>query len=1013
MKRLNLTEISLKNRPLMYYFIVVVFIMGIFSYVKLGRMEDPDYTVRQMIITAAWPGATARQVEEQVTDKLEKKLQDLPGLDYIKSYSKPGQAVIMVNLSDEVPKEQIRSRWYEARNLVNDIHLELPGGIVGPFFNDRFDDVYGSIYALTSDGFTYEEMREQAEKIRQRLLSIDSVKKVELIGVQEEKIFVEVANSKLAQLGISPDTIMTAIKNQNAMNPAGMIDTASDNVYLRLSGQFNSAESLADLQVAAGGRLLRLGDFASISRRYGEPAEPKMYFNGQEAIGIAVSMDIGGNVLQLGEDLNKEIVNIRAELPAGLDVSQVSNQPQVVKESINDFIRTLLEAILIVLAVSFVSLGFRTGMVVAFCIPLVLAGVFAIMDILSIDLHKVSLGSLIIALGLLVDDAIIAVEMMAVKLEEGYDRFTAACHAYKVTAFPMLTGTLITCAGFIPVRFASGPSAEFTRDLFTVIGISLLLSWIVSVMAAPLFGYHLIKIKPTKIKKNVYNSRLYSLFKTLLVWCLRSRRLVLAATIGVFIISLLLLPFIRQEFFPPSVRPELIVEMMLPEGSSLKATENEAKRLAAKLEGDERIENFSLYTGVGAPRFILTMEPVLAADNYAQFVIVAKDIESRSDVQRELADELAENFPAVRANLKLLQLGPPADYPVMLRVSGYEHDTVKNIAGQVADRLRQESSLTAVHLNWNEKSKVVRLDLDEDKMRLLGIDRQKLSQFLYAQLSGAVVGEYYEGDKTVDIVFRLTADDRTDLTQLQNLPVPSSTGQYVVLSQVADIRYESEEGLIWRRDLKPTITVQAALTNDNITANNATLSALKSVSDIEAALPTGYTIEAGGALENSAKSMQYLLKPIPMMVLVIISLLMFQLRRIPLMVMAILTAPLGIIGVSFGMLITNQAMGFVAELGILALSGMIIRNSVILIDQIESHIEAGESPWQAIIDSAMLRLRPILLTAAAAILGMIPLMRSNFWGPMAVAIASGLFVATVLTLLVLPTMYATWFKIKE
>lgn len=1013
MKRLNLTEIALCNRSLMYYFIIVVFLMGIFAYMRLGRMEDPDYTVRQMVVSAAWPGATARQVEEQLTDKLEKKLQDLPGLDYLKSYSKPGQAVIYVNLSDTFPKEQIRSAWYEARNLVNDINRDLPDGVVGPFFNDRFDDVYGSIYALTGDGFSYEEMREHAEKIRRRLLAIDDVKKVELIGVQEEKIYVEVANSRLAQLGISPDRIMTAIKNQNAMNPSGMIDTDTDNVYLRLSGQFNSVLALQELQISVGDRLIRLGDIAQVTRRYGEPAEPKMYFNGQEAIGIAVSMESGGNVLKLGENLKQALSSMQGELPLGLDISQVSDQPQVVEDSIHEFVRTLGEAILIVLAVSFVSLGLRTGMVVACCIPLVIAGIFAVMNLLAIDLHKISLGALIIALGLLVDDAIIAVEMMAVKLEEGYDRFKAACYAYTVTAFPMLTGTLITCAGFIPVRFSKGPAAEFTSDLFPVIAISLLLSWIVSVMAAPLFGYHLIKPKEEQIKRDVYNNRFYRFFKNVLIRCLRARYAVLAVTLGLFVAALAVLPYIKQEFFPPSVRPELIVEMTLPQGTSLKATENEARRLAERLRGDERIENFSLYIGEGAPRFILTMEPVLPDERYAQFVILAKDVAARSEIQKELSAVLAAEFPAVRANLKLLQLGPPANYPVMLRVSGDEHNKVKDIAAQIDGRLREDHRLNEVHLDWNEQSKVVRLELDEAKMRVLGVDRQTLSQFLYAQLSGAAVGEYYEGDKTVDIMFRLSETDRNDLARLKNLLVPSSSGQYVVLSQVADIRYAAEEGLIWRRDLKPTITIQAALSSDAITGNNATLAALEAVSDIQSALPPGYHIEAGGSLENSNKSMRYLMEPIPAMILVIVTLLMFQLKRISLMLLTLLTAPLGMIGVSFGMLLSGQAMGFVAELGILALSGMIIRNSVILIDQIESHIQGGEAPWQAIIDSAVLRFRPIMLTAAAAILGMVPLMRSNFWGPMAVAIASGLFVATVLTLLVLPTMYAAWFKIKE
>jgi multidrug efflux pump subunit AcrB len=1009
MSRFNLTEISLKNKSLVYYFILVIFFTGIYSYVKLGRMEDPDFTMRQMVVSVAWPGATAREVEEQVTDKLEKKLQDLPNLDYIKSYSKEGQAVIYVNLDDAVKKSEIRSAWYEARNLANDIKSDLPTGVVGPFFNDRFDDVYGSIYALTSDGFTYEEMRDRAEKIRRTLLNLPSVKKVELIGVQEEKIYVEIEANKLAKLGISPTVLSETIKNHNAMNPSGMIDTATDNVYIRLSGELTSLDSLKNLQIPSAGKMISLGDIATISRKYSEPAEPKMYFDGQEAIGIAVSMESGGNVLELGENLQKTIAEIKTNLPAGLELSQVSNQPEVVADSINDFVRMLFEAIAIVLAVSFLSLGMRTGMVVACCIPLVIAAVFMMMNILSIDLHRVSLGALIISLGLLVDDAIIAVEMMAVKLEEGYDRFDAACHAYNVTARPMLTGTLITCAGFLPIPFAKGVAAEFTSALFPVISISLLISWLVSVMAAPLFGYKLIQIKPSP-KGSAYDKKFYRIFKNVLILALRHRKAVLALTGAAFIFSLCLMPFIKQEFFPPSTRNELIVEMNLAQGSSLKATESEAMRLAEKLKKDDRIDSFSVYVGEGAPRFILTLEPVLPSDSYAQIVIVAKDIKSRTALQSDLSEELKENFPSVRANLKVPQLGPPAAYPVMLRVSGYDHDKVKKIAANVAQEITDEH-LQNVHLDWNEKSKTVHLNLDEAKMRALGIDRTTLSQLLYTELSGATVGEYYEGDKTVDIVLRLT--DARRIGSLKNLPVPTASGEYVALAQVADLSYDAEDGIIWRRDLKPTVTVQAALKDDSLTANNATQTAYDKTRAIREKLPQGYSIEVGGSLENSNKAIKYLAEPLPLMILAIITLLMLQLKKMPLMLLTLLTAPLGLIGVSLGMLLGGEPMGFVAQLGILALSGMIIRNSVILIDQIESHKQAGETPWNAIIDSAVLRFRPIMLTAAAAILGMIPLMRSSFWGPMAVAIASGLFAATVLTLLVLPVMYAAWYKVEE
>lgn len=1010
--KLNLTEISLKNKSLVYYFIFVVFLAGIFSYQRLGRMEDPDFVIRQMVVSVAWPGANARQMEEQVTDKIEKKLQDTPGLDYLKSYSLPGQSVIYVTLREDFKEADIRPTWLEVRNLVGDMARDLPEGVVGPFFNDRFDDVFGSIYALTSDGFSYEEMRVEAEKIRRLLLNVNDVKKVELIGEQPEKIYIEMENSKLAKLKITPSAVAAVLQNQNAMNPAGMVETASDNVYLRFSGRFDNVEAIRDLPVSVNGKTFRLGDIASIKRGYAEPAEPKMFFNGAPAIGIAVSMEKGGNILELGENLAERIEKIKAELPLGLDLEQVSNQPEVVKESIHDFVQTLMEAIVIVLGVSFLSLGVRTGLVVAFCIPLVIAGVFLAMDLSGIDLHKVSLGALIIALGLLVDDAIIAVEMMAVKLEQGYDRFKAACYAYTATALPMLTGTLITCAGFIPVGFSKGTAAEFTSTLFPVIVIALLLSWIVSVMVAPLLGYRLIRVRLHDKKGNPYESRFYRGFKKVLIWCLHHRNLVIGVTALSFLGSIFLLQFVKQEFFPPSIRPEIIVEMTLPEGASMKATQAEARRFAKVLDQTEGIANYSYYVGEGAPRFVLTTEPLLPATNYAQFIVVAKDLDARQGLVDQFNRLFAEDFAGVRGNVKLIQTGPPAAYPVMLRVSGYSHEKVRDIAGEIVEKMAQNSSLHQINLDWNERSKVMHLDLDQEKMRVLGIDGKTLALTLQTQLSGAAIAEYYEQDKTVDIVFRMENKDRTNLSKLGELPIYLSNGMHVPLEQIAKIRYEAEEGKIWRRNLTPTITIRANVA-EGVTGNDATAEIMEQISGLQQNLPLGYAIEVDGALESSQKAMQFMLQPIPAMVVVIITLLMLQLRRMSLMFLTLMTAPLGIIGVSLSMLLSGQSMGFVAELGVLALSGMIIRNSVILIDQIEKHINAGETLWNAVVDSAVLRFRPIMLTAAAAILGMVPLMRSSFWGPMAVAIAGGLFCATVLTLLVLPTVYAAWFRIKE
>ena len=1007
----NLTEVSLKNKALVWYFIIMIALAGIFSYLKLGRMEDPAYTVRQMVVTVAWPGATAKQMEEQVTDKIEKKLQDTSHLDYIKSYSKPGQAVIFVNLDDEIASDKVRSVWLEVRNLTEDMKRDLPEGVYGPYYDDHFDDVYGSVYAVEGDGYSYEELRRKAELLRREILNVKDVGKAEIIAEQSEKVYIEVENAKIASLGIAPATIAEAVKGQNAMTATGMIDTSSDNVYLRLSGAFEDVEAVKNLPVKGGNAVFRLGDIAKVERKYTEPSDPKMYYNGKPAVGVAVSMKDGGNILTLGDNLKNVITRMQSDLPAGMEIRQVSDQPKVVEESISDFVGTLREAIIIVLVVSFLSLGIRTGMVVAFCIPLVLTGVFCVMEVAGIDLHKVSLGALIISLGLLVDDAIIAVEMMSVQLERGKSRTEAACTAFKETAKPMLTGTLITCAGFIPVAFSQGAAAEFCKALFPVITASLIISWIVSVMVAPLFGYYLIKVKEGAAEKDLYDNRFYTVFRRVLYAFLDHRKTVLFGTAGAFLLAVGLMKIVPEEFFPPSLRPEVIVEMTLPEGASLKATQKEAAKFAAFLDGkNDSVKSYSYYVGEGAPRFVLTTEPILPASNYAQFIVVARDTRARGDLVADIRKELAENEPAVRSNIKFIQTGPPSDYPVMLRVSGFDIDKVKAYSRKMADRLAQDDNLRDIHLNWAQKSKVLKAELDQNKLRFLGISGQDISRTLYTELSGATIAEYYAGDKTVGIQLRLSPDSRSDLSQVKNIVIHTPSGA-VPLEQVAKLTYGAEDGKIWRRDLKPTITVEGNIIAG--TANDATEKAYKDVADIAAEMPFGYTVKKDGSAENSEKSLNYILAPVPAMVLIIMTLLMFQLRSIPLMALTLVTAPMGIIGVVLGMLVFNKALGFVAYLGILALSGMIIRNSVILIDQIQKHMRAGESPWDAIVDSAIMRFRPIMLTAAAAILGMVPLMTSAFWGPMAVAIASGLLIATVLTLLVLPVMYAAAFKVRR
>lgn len=1005
----NLTEVSLKNRALVWYFIIVTAIGGIFFYFKLGRMEDPNFTINQMVVTAAWPGASADQMEQQVTDKLESKFRDIPGVKEITSNTRAGTSVVYVTLRDDVDRSTIRDTWRDVRGFGNDVQSELPSGVYGPYYNDRFDDVFGSVYAITGDGYSMEELRQAAEKIRRQLATIDKVQKVKLLGVQTEKVYVEIESAKLAELGISPTVLANALKSQNEMTPSGMIETSTDNVYLRYSGIFDDENAVKNTPIQANGKTFYLGDIATVERRYAEPGDTAMYYNGQPAVGIAVSMEDGGNIITLGNELRSAMDSIQEDMTAGLEIHQVSDQPKVVEESIDDFVSTLREAVIIVLAVSFLSLGLRTGMVVAGCIPLVLAAVFCGMYIFGIDLHKVSLGALIISLGLLVDDAIIAVEQMSVQLERGHSRFDAACHAFRATAKPMLTGTLITCAGFIPVSFSKGMAAEFCSSLFPVIGMALVISWIVSVMIAPLFGYYLIKPATKADEGEMYQSRFYLAFRGLLNWFLEHRKIVLTTTAGLFALSIAMMGMIKQEFFPPSIRPEIIIDMELPEGSSLKASGQAASRFAQFLdENSEEIENYTYYVGEGAPRFVLTVDPKLPTDNLSQFVIVAKDADNRDALTAKLRDYLAENIPEVKTNISVIQTGPPAPYPIMLLVSGYDKDKVRDIASQVADRVAQDPNNTDINMDWNEKSKVLHLEFDQAKLRALGLSPQAVAQTVYTEVSGASVAQLYSGDRTIDIQLRLADTDRQDLSQIKNLPVYSAGG-YVPLEQLAKISYEAEDSLIKRKNMQPTITVQANIKEG--TANDATQKAYDAVKDIRDELPFGYKITVGGSLEDSEDSMKYLLIPIPAMIFIIMTLLMFQLRNGKDMILTLLTAPLGLIGVVAGMLLLNQAMGFVAILGVMALSGMIIRNSVILIDQIQKHIEAGESPRDAIVDSAILRFRPIMLTAAAAILGMLPLMTSSFWGPMAVAIASGLLIATILTLLVLPVMYAVTYKI--
>ena len=1010
----NLTELSLRHRTLVWYFIIVFTIGGIFAYESLGRMEDPAFTIRQMVISAAWPGATAEEMQEQVTDKLERRFQDTPGLKKIMSETRAGQTIIYLQLRDELDASQIRPTWRDVRNFGEDAKHDLPDGVYGPYYNDRFDDVYGSVYAITGADYSYEELRAMAEDARRRILAVPRVQKVVLVGEQRERIYVEIALERLAQLGIPPTAITDALSAQDAMMTSGTLETASDTVHLRASGVFKNIEDIRALPIAANGKIFRLGDIASVERKTIDPPDPKMFYNGAPAVGIAVSMEDGGNILALGTHLKELTAAIQQDLPLGAELHEVSNQPAVVQSSIHDFVETLALAIIIVLAVSFLSLGFRTGLVVAGCIPLVLAGTFVFMYLLGIDLHKVSLGALIIALGLLVDDAIIAVEMMSVQLERGMGRFDAACYAFTQTAKPMLTGTLITCAGFIPVAFSKGMASEFCAALFPVIGIALVLSWIVSVMVAPLFGYYLIRVKQNadgEAAHDPYASRFYRLFRRVLTLFLSHRAVVLIGTAVIFILSLIAFPHIKQTFFPPSLRPELLVRLTLPAGASIQATQAEADRFMAVLNTHtDKIQNYAAYIGQSTPRFVLPVDPKADAANTAQFVITANDTAAREELADVIADARRNELSGVRVSTQYIQTGPPVDFPVMLRVSAPTTDEVRKLAEEVAAVVTSDPNVTNVHLDWTEKAKAVRIDFDKEKLKLYGISAKTVKQMLYTELTGAQAAEFYTGDRTIGIVLRLRDTDRTNLERLGELPIATSGG-YVPLAQIAHLSYEAEDGLIKRHNLRPTIMVQAEITKGE--GNDAAMRAYEATKELRSNLPAGTTIETAGALEDSADSMGYLMQPIPAMVFIIMTLLMIQVGTMGKMTLTLLTAPLGLIGVVIAMLLTDSAMGFVAYLGVLALFGMIIRNSVILIDQIKKHEEAGEKPMDAIIDSAVLRFRPIMLTAAAAILGMLPLMRSIFWGPMAVAIAGGLIVATVLTLLVLPVMYAVAYRVKE
>jgi multidrug efflux pump len=1014
MTRFNLSEWALRNRSLVVYAMLVLAAIGVLSYRSLGQSEDPPFTFKAMVVRTVWPGATAEEVSRQVTERVEKALMATGKYEFIRSYSRPGESQVIFVARDSMRSSEIPDLWYQVRKKVGDIEPTLPEGTVGPFFNDEFGDTFGNIYALTGKGFDYAVLKDYAERVELELQRVPDVGKVELIGLQDEKVWIELSNTKLATFGIPLSAVQQALSEQNAITPSGFFETGSDRVQLRVTGAFRSVDAIRQFPIRAGDRTVRLGDVASVHRGFADPAAPRMRFMGDDAIGIAVAMKDGGDILRLGDTLQKEFARLQKTLPAGMELRKVSDQPHAVRESVGEFMRVLAEAVAIVLLVSFFSLGFRTGLVVAVTIPLVLAMTFAVMHYFHIGLHKISLGALVLALGLLVDDAIIAVEMMAIKMEQGFSRLKAASFAWETTAFPMLTGTLVTAAGFLPIATAASSTGEYTRSLFEVVTIALVVSWIAAVLFIPYLGDRMLPDLHAKHGQDhdPHGTRFYRRFRALLEWCLVHRKLVIAATVAAFVASILLFRFVPQQFFPDSTRPELMVDMELAEGSSLRATEAQAKQLEKLLAKRPGVDNYVAYVGTGSPRFYLPLDQQLPAANFAQFVVRASDTETREDVRTWLIEEVAPRFPSLQLRVTRLENGPPVGYPIQFRISGEHIDRVRALAKQVEARVRANPNVANVNLDWDEPSKVVRLEIDQDRARVLGVSSSALAHFLAGSLSGLHVSTYREGNELVEMLLRGTGDERTRLDLLGSLAVPTTNGGTVPLSQIATLRYVFEDGIIWHRDRLPTVTVRADIRNA-LTPPTVVAQIEPTLASIRDALPEGYLLQTGGTVEDSARGQNSIKAGMPLFLFVVITLLMLQLRSFSRTTLVLLTAPLGLIGVTLFLLVFRVPFGFVAMLGTIALAGMIMRNSVILVDQIEQDIRHGNDRWHAIVEATVRRFRPIVLTALAAVLAMIPLTRSAFFGPMAVAIMGGLIVATVLTLLFLPALYAAWFKVRR
>lgn len=976
----------------------------------MGRNEDPAFIIKTMVVQAAWPGATVEETMKQVTERLERHLQETPHLDFLRSFTRAGVATVFVNLKGSANAKQVADTWYHVRKTIGDMRHTLPAGVIGPGFNDEFGDTFGIIYGFTSDGFTQRELRDRVEDIRSRLLLVPDVSKIELLGEQDEVIFVEFSTKELAALGIDRSALIAALQSQNIVRPAGTIQTGLESISIRVSGSFQSEQDIANINFSAGGRMLRLSDIAQVRRGYTDPPQPMFRINGKPAIGLAIAMRDGGDILALGANIRKAMAQITADLPIGIEPSLVADQPVVVDQAIREFTVSLMQAIGIIMVVSFISLGVRPGLIIALAIPFTLAIVFPIMGLLSIDMQRISLGALIIALALLVDDAMTTTDATLSRLAEGASKIEAATFAYRTHAMAMLAGTLVTIAGFIPVGFAASSAGEYTFSLFAVVTIALLVSWFVAVIFTPLLGAAI--LVPPKQTSTADPGRIFRMYRSFLTFAMRAKWLTIAISLALFVCSVLALPLIPRQFFPSSDRPELLVDLSLPQNSSIHASEAAAKRLDAALSTDADVARWSTYVGRGAIRFYLPLNVQLPNDFFTQAVVIAKDVAARERLHSKLEKLLAQEFPNAIAFVSPLELGPPVGWPVQYRVSGPDVERVREIALKVGQIVASSPDTKQVNFDWMEPNRQVRIRVDQNEARLLGLSSQAIATVLNTVISGTPITQVRDDIYLVNVVARATNEQRGSLDGLRNLQVALPGGQTVPLSQFASFEYDQEFPLVWRRDRVPTLTVQAAIAGDKLPESVVT-SLSMAIENFRKSLPSGYSVVVGGTVEESQKSQASVLAVVPVMLFVMFTVLMVQLQSFPRLFMVLSVAPLGLIGVVAALMLSGRPLGFVAILGVLALLGMISKNAVILIGQIDAERALGKTAWDAAVDASSSRFRPIMLTAVSTVLGMIPIAPTVFWGPMAFAIMGGLLVATVLTLVFLPTLYVAWFAREE